>query len=830
MGLAGRNFGHIRVDGILGHGGMGEVYEGFDERLARRVALKVLNNGGQLDDEARSRLIREARTLSKLDHPNICRIYDFLEDGEADVLVLEMIDGRTLQQAMNSGLSTAEKLRIARDVASVLVAAHRAGIVHRDLKPENVMLTKSGEVKVLDFGLARWTKRKSGSFPAIAAVHGKNAAPHRTGDSDPDSTAVYDAVRRETANDGPAAATAYGTTVGTPLYMSPEQARGEPLTTASDIYSFGLMLQTMFTGCEAYAEDLTAREVMLRAATGDSLPVTGVRRDVVALIKALKALAPSDRPTAGDALRRLQRIIDTPKRIARRVAIVSFVLVIVLAVWKHTVDLGRERTLAQKAEAEARQRRVQADSMLEFMLGDLRKKLEPLGRLDVLDDVGARALAYMSSLDPKTLTTEELAKSSKALYQLGEVRMGQGRLDEATKALTQSLAFMQTASRRAPADRQLQLELGTAHFWVGNAYQTRGDLPHALEHFTAYLDIAEALAKRDPPNAQYQAERAAGHGNVGSILERQGKLSEALHHYDIALSVKRALIAADPGNNQRRAELAMSINKIGYVHYKLADLRGARQQFDEEIALRRALVASDPKQAQWQERLGIAYAFLGHVCEDMGDAEAAAVNIDLELAIERRLVELDPTNAPWKRNLALGLGRLANLRRTQGHAHEAIALYDQAKAMLVQLRDRDRSRPSFVRDVAAIDTQRARALRDLGMPAAACAEAQAAVAALRSLPHDELTTRGHLALAEAENGDACAAAGDATAAAAAWQRAETILSESAGRSSEVRLLEARARVLFRLRRVDEAKKIAQILRGTGYKSADFVTLCNEGAF
>src|SRR6266542_1662348 len=163
MNLNGRRYGHIRVERILGQGGMGDVYQGFDETLARRVALKVLHHDIRLDAEARTRLIREARTLSQLDHPNICRIYDFIEDGESDVLVLEMIDGRTLQEAMNDGLSAAEKLRIARAIASVLVAAHRAGIIHRDLKPANVMLTKSGQVKVLDFGLARWVERtKSG--------------------------------------------------------------------------------------------------------------------------------------------------------------------------------------------------------------------------------------------------------------------------------------------------------------------------------------------------------------------------------------------------------------------------------------------------------------------------------------------------------------------------------------------------------------------------------------------------------------------------------------------------------------------------------------------
>src|ERR1043166_3490789 len=250
MNLEGRSYGHIRVDQILGQGGMGDVCAGYDERLARRVALKVLNSEGQLDEEARARLIREARTLSKLDHPNICRIYDFIDDGDCDVLVLELIDGRTLHEAMRDGLSTAEKLRIARDVASVLVAAHRAGIIHRDLKPENVMLTKSGEVKVLDFGLARWLKRKSGkSFPAIPALPEPRLRPTA---SHPETTSILGPPARPGVDDGAANATPVGLTVGTPLFMSPEQARGEPLTTASDIYSFGLMLQAVFTGNDPY--------------------------------------------------------------------------------------------------------------------------------------------------------------------------------------------------------------------------------------------------------------------------------------------------------------------------------------------------------------------------------------------------------------------------------------------------------------------------------------------------------------------------------------------------------------------------------------------------
>src|SRR5688572_16802415 len=157
MELIGRRFGHIRITDVVGQGGMGDVYAGYDEKLDRKVALKVLHAENRLDAESRERLVREARALSKLDHPHICRIYDYIESTDVDVLVLEFINGRTLQDVIyDEQTSRSEKLEIAVAVAEVLVAAHRVGIVHRDLKPENVMLTKQGEVKVLDFGLARW--------------------------------------------------------------------------------------------------------------------------------------------------------------------------------------------------------------------------------------------------------------------------------------------------------------------------------------------------------------------------------------------------------------------------------------------------------------------------------------------------------------------------------------------------------------------------------------------------------------------------------------------------------------------------------------------------
>src|SRR5688500_7266975 len=241
MELIGRQFGHIRVTEVVGEGGMGAVYAGHDQKLDRKVALKVLHADQRLDEEARERLLREARALSKVDHPNICRIHDYIETHDLDLLVLEYIDGRTLQSAIENGLPHTEKLRIALAVAEVLVRAHRAGIVHRDLKPENVMLTKTGEVKVLDFGLARWLHRgrksdgHQGAGPLLNVRDSDPAVGETMAMPSARPSDIFPSGRREFL------ATAVGITLGTPLYMSPEQARGEALTPASDMFSFGLL-------------------------------------------------------------------------------------------------------------------------------------------------------------------------------------------------------------------------------------------------------------------------------------------------------------------------------------------------------------------------------------------------------------------------------------------------------------------------------------------------------------------------------------------------------------------------------------------------------------
>jgi len=832
MNLIGRRYGHIRVDRMLGQGGMGSVYEGVDEKLDRHVALKVLQHPNQrLDPEARTRLTREARTLGRLDHPNICRIYDFIDSDDADILVLELIDGRTLQEALREGLPRSEKLRVAQAIAEVLVVAHRAGILHRDLKPENVMLTKSGDVKVLDFGLARWLERErrisSKSMRPISPA--ELSAQLRVTDSelerwfalDADATAIV--KEKFAAEPLSADATAAGITVGTPLYMSPEQARGESLTTASDLYSFGLLLQALFTEKDPYCEGTTAREVMLKAARGDSLPVTGVPRNITALIKALKAIAPADRPTAVDARRRLRYIVDAPKRYARRAIVAVLIIAAVFGVWKYTIDLRRERAAAQQAEAEARRRRAQADSLIGFMLGDLRTKLEPVGRLDILDDVAERSLAYMSSLRPESMSPEEIARNSKALIQLGDVRMSQGNLAAAIEVFRRSMTLAEAAYRRDSANPELELGLGTAHFWVGNALRLKGDLPHALAEMNEYRRIGEDLAQRYPRNDTYQLERGYGHSTVGTILETMGNLEGATNEYRVALEVKQSRLFLEPTDTRRQADVAVTLNKIGAVLGKRGDLVGARGYFGRELEMYSSLAAAEPKNQHWRERLASSHDFNADILDSLGKSAEALPHRAVAVELYRRLSDHDATNTTWRRNLVASLFLEGNTLRMSESNDEAIGVFAEAATHMQQLLQKDHARDDWWIDLAKLDIFYARSLLEARRFGEASSKIEAAIAALQA--HGAKNSQKKILLADAflVRGLIESAEGNRDPAQRSWQQGLEVVRTEAGSSDLVVLIERVELLLSAGRAADTAQDVTR-LHSLGYRQADFERL------
>src|SRR5262245_35621045 len=214
---AGTLIGPYRVDGKLGEGGMGEVYRANDTRLKRDVAVKVLPSYFARDTDRRARFRREAELLATLNHPHIAAVYGLEEVGDLTALVLELVEGPTLADRLTEGaVAIEEALPIARQIAEALEAAHEKGIIHRDLKPANIKVRPDGAVKVLDFGLAKSLE------PTIAL---------------PEPSTVLSP-----------APTLSGVILGTPAYMSPEQARGKTADKRTDIWAFGCVLYEMLAG------------------------------------------------------------------------------------------------------------------------------------------------------------------------------------------------------------------------------------------------------------------------------------------------------------------------------------------------------------------------------------------------------------------------------------------------------------------------------------------------------------------------------------------------------------------------------------------------------
>ncbi len=240
----GTRLGAYEILNLLGIGGMGEVYRARDTKLGRLVALKTLPEGFVHDSDRVSRFHREAQVLASLNHPNIAQIYGLEEANGAQFLVLELVDGESLDERIRRGpLPLDDALGIAKQVAEALEAAHRKGIIHRDLKPANVVLTKGGRVKLLDFGLAKATGGVMDETHAVAVT---------------------------------TARTQNGALVGTVAYMSPEQTRGHVVTTSADVWAFGCVLYELLTGTRAFRGDTfsdTVVSILEREPDWHALPV-----------------------------------------------------------------------------------------------------------------------------------------------------------------------------------------------------------------------------------------------------------------------------------------------------------------------------------------------------------------------------------------------------------------------------------------------------------------------------------------------------------------------------------------------------------------------------
>ncbi len=293
--MIGTTFGHYQIMSLLGKGGMGEVYQATDKKLGRDVAIKVLPEEFAQDADRVARFQREAKLLASLNHPNIAAIYGLEESGGTNFLVLELVEDETLADRLKRGpIPVEEALKLALQIAEALEAAHEKSVIHRDLKPANIKVTPDGNVKVLDFGLA---KAYAGDQEHVNLSN---------------SPTLSDM------------ATQQGVILGTAAYMSPEQAKGKPVDMRTDIWAFGCVLYEMLTGQAAFqGEDVTEilAAVVKLGANLDLLPPNLHYRMREVITRCLQKEQKKRYPEIGEAHYEIEQALADPGGVVAQPAV-----------------------------------------------------------------------------------------------------------------------------------------------------------------------------------------------------------------------------------------------------------------------------------------------------------------------------------------------------------------------------------------------------------------------------------------------------------------------------------------------------------------------------
>ena len=263
----GKTLGPYEIRSLVGAGGMGEVYLACDTRLQRTVAIKILPAHLSSNPDLHARFVQEAKSISSLQHPNICVVHDIGSQDGVDYMVMEYVSGQTLDKVIpTGGLPANVATRYAVQIGEALARAHATGVVHRDLKPANIMVDDSGFIKVLDFGLAKLAAAESATDDVGATITGTGTA------------------------------TTPGMIVGTLAYMSPEQAEGKPVDARTDIFSFGAVFYEMLTGRKAFDADSSAA-LLAAVMRDDPKPISELKRDIPAEVRRIIARCMKKKPT-----------------------------------------------------------------------------------------------------------------------------------------------------------------------------------------------------------------------------------------------------------------------------------------------------------------------------------------------------------------------------------------------------------------------------------------------------------------------------------------------------------------------------------------------------
>jgi serine/threonine-protein kinase len=823
-GLAGQQVGAYTLVRELGHGGMGSVWLAHrtDGRYQGEVAIKFLRAGFFGHGDA-ARFEREGSILARLSHPHIARLLDagVARDGTQPYLVLEYIDGEPIDQYCKlRALPTAARVRLFLDVLAAVAHAHTRLILHRDLKPSNILVTHAGEVKLLDFGIAKLLDASEASGAATELTQ-------RAGNA------------------------------FTPHYAAPEQLQGGDVTTATDVYALGVLLYMLLGGPHPTtgAQDTTIDRMRAvieveprrlseavrrldRKAGGGKGSAAGRRlaRDFEGDIDTIVARALKKVPTEryanaadlADDLRRWlahepiaarpdARVYRLAKFVRRHRTGVAAGSVAVVAI---AVGIG----LALVEGREAQAQRVQAEGLIEFMLGDLRKKLQPVGRLDALDAVGAKALAYYGQQDTDRLDADSLGRRARALHLIGELAEQRGKLDEAERDFLRAAESTAELLERHPDDGQRMFDQSQSEYWVGYVQWRRGRLLEADAAMRRYHALAVRMTQADPANLDWRIEKAYAAQNVAVVDLDLG------HYADALKAGEEAVAIAAPVTKERPEVIVEQAHMVGWVAVAQRCLGRYEESLVSEqrkIDIARTAPGGETNQDA-QYVFANAHHDMAALLLDLGRLDEADAMARRALAGHLALQAVDPSNLDWASEALAANMLVADIARARGRLDEARALHARDAAPLATLLARPLPRRSWrLGDVS-------RSAQLDGLLAVDAAAREQAVQRLEAYRSDvarfkaegntlSVGDAGSVAGALLVLGDLHARAGRTAPAQAAWAQGLGTLGPRSLADTPASLT-LRGRLAARLGRIQDARALADTVSATAYRHPAFADL------
>lgn len=814
--LPGQLVGAYRLEREIGQGGMGTVWlaRRTDGRFEGQVAVKFLASGLLGHGDA-GRFAREGQILARLTHPNIARLIDagVAQDGLQPYLVLEFVeDGQPIDRFCETQrLDTTQRVSLFLDVLAAVAHAHNRLILHRDLKPGNILVDRQGQVKLLDFGIAK--------------LLGDHTQPAE----------ATELTRR--------AGRAF-----TPQFAAPEQVQGGDVTTATDVYALGVLLYLLLSGGKhptagATRADAQALERMravveeepkrlselLRADRQPKL-ARELRGDLDTIVaKALKK-APGDRyenaaALAEDLKRWLNHEPIAARPDSRTYRLAKFLRRHYLGVAAGgiaTLSLATGIGLALWKAQEAQQQRIQAEGLIEFMLGDLRKKLEPVGRLDVLDAVGEKALGYYSAQDLARSDADSLGRRARALHLMGEIAEKRGKMGEAEQRFRQAAESTEELLARDPENTQRIFDHAQSSYWVGYAAFRQGKPAEAERQFGQYLQLAQQLSEAEPKKPEWQMELAWAEHNLGVLLLTTNDAHGALTRLNSARTIWTRVVAA---RSEARAELG---NTLGW----LAEAQETLGLFDASIeshtAKQQALLSNGSANRKTQRLEAMTLSALSRLQLSAGRSDAALTSAESAQRLFDELLSVDPGNldvlgkASFSR---LQLVEMALILDQLGRAQSELAALEPA---LRRLLTADAAKPDWaIKIQGRLWTARLQLAQATGSSLAPARQALTELLAQHPQPEPvsmsktlDATSRRVLATAALRLGDVLQAE-DSLAAKRIYEAALQYLTPLGEPMPDPRVKSLRAHVLLRLGRTQEALALAENIKASAYRHPEW---------